>query len=143
MCDMNLWSTGKSQKQLRKNLKLLQILCDSVQSLHESCNIASKKSIKKLEMLQDSCSDCTESLNVCRVLRIFLSCFCLQIIDLHHTVTYKDSFYYKVIVLLHSPKNDFRQPTHFDDRLFTFSWQLSTKSATSVSILINVGSHFI
>ena len=36
MCDVNLWSAGKSQKQLTKILKLLQTLCDSVQSLHES-----------------------------------------------------------------------------------------------------------
>ena len=57
MCDVNLWSAGKSQKQLRKNLKLLQTLCDSVQSLHGSCDIASKKRLRcrKIQAVTAQC----------------------------------------------------------------------------------------
>ena len=49
LCDVNLWSAGTNQKLLRKILKILKLLqtfCDSVQSLHESCEIACKNPSK-------------------------------------------------------------------------------------------------
>ena len=40
--DVNLWSAGKIQRKILTALQFLQVLCDSVQWLHESGNIAKK-----------------------------------------------------------------------------------------------------
>ena len=59
--DVNLWSAGKIQRKILTALQFLQVLCDSVQWLHESCNIANKNVIEMFATLQVSYKHCTIS----------------------------------------------------------------------------------